>query len=82
MADKHSMPGAFILALGKAKSDKEDPGEDKSESSHEDDHSTEMKRSAMGDLIDALHSKDIDGALSAFEDLCQMCSDDYSSDDQ
>lgn len=61
--DKH--PTGLLIALGRAS--KEHDPDAKDEHDEED-----MKRSAMDDFIAAVHSKDCEAALSAWDDLCQM----------
>lgn len=73
-----SMPGLAIL-IGKKKpsmsKDDEDPKEmdgPDEEGEHSED---ETKHAIMESLIDAVHEKDVDAALQAFHDLCQLCSE-------
>ena len=70
MRDKK--PGFLsIILAGKHKDGEEEMDSHESDDKEEHDEE-EMKRSAMGDFISAIHDKDIDGALSAYDDLCQM----------
>lgn len=52
---------------------------DDEEDEHGDDgdDGEEAKKDAMSALVDAMHGKDVDAALEAFDTLCKLHQEDY-----
>lgn len=72
MAEDKMHPGqALLMILAKKKKDEMGKDEDKS------DDRAAMAHSAMDDFIEAVHAKDCDAALAAWDDLCDL----HKSDD-
>ena len=73
------MPGLAILLSKKKpagidKSKDEGSPEEESQESPDKEHSEEdTKHAVMNALIKAIHEKDVEGALQAFEDLAGLC---------
>lgn len=61
------MPGLAILLAKKGAS--KDDEEEKAESPEEESGEEDTKHAVMDALIKAIHDKDVEGALQAFEDL-------------
>lgn len=76
--DEEDMPNgkgkpSLLVAIG-MKPKKKDAGE-------EEDSDKDESKDAMSDLIDAIHDKDVDLALAAFEHLCELHKDAYEEEE-